>query len=180
MERSDWRPLPCRLLVLLVAVALLQVFVAASEEGPETVKVGAAAAAAAVSSEALEDAPAKSKLALPRGGDADVTGTRKLEVGGTIKMDELGPIILNEDGSMRRIVNWDILTPHEREWTHKRIAKRNEERKQALQAKARVAAEALAKEGRGGGGGGGTTQPSGATSLRQAAWRPQAPPREGS
>mmetsp|Transcript_80585 Transcript_80585/g.231349 ORF Transcript_80585/g.231349 Transcript_80585/m.231349 type:complete len:163 (-) Transcript_80585:104-592(-) len=155
MERSNRRSLPCRVLVLLVAVALLQVCVAASEEGPETVKVGAAAtAAAAVSSEALEDAPVKSRLALPRGGDADVTGTRKLEVGGTIKMDELGPIILNEDGSMRRIVNWDILTPHEREWTHKRIAKRNEERKQALQAKARVAAEALAKEGRGGGGGG--------------------------
>lgn len=55
-----------------------------------------------------------------------------LKMGEAIKLDHLGPIILNTDGTTRRIDNWDILTEKEREVTWRRIKKRNEERRQAL------------------------------------------------
>jgi len=44
----------------------------------------------------------------------------------------MGPIILNTDGTTRRIENWDTLTKHEQEVTWRRISKRNEIRRQAL------------------------------------------------
>ena len=59
---------------------------------------------------------------------------KKLEVGGSaIKLDALGPVIVNTDGTMRRIENWDKLSKHEQETTLRRIGKRNQERLKALQ-----------------------------------------------
>ncbi len=43
-------------------------------------------------------------------------------------MDELGPLIVAEDGSLRRIANWQSLTEGERRVALRRIAKRNNER----------------------------------------------------
>ncbi|CAJ1946242.1 unnamed protein product [Cylindrotheca closterium] len=55
-----------------------------------------------------------------------------IRLGETISFEQFGPIILNKDGSTRRINNWDILSDHEKEVTWRRISKRNEERRQAL------------------------------------------------
>lgn len=53
----------------------------------------------------------------------------KLDVnGGTIAMDAMGPVVVNEDGSLSRIANWPMLTDREKEVTQRRIAKRNKER----------------------------------------------------
>eukprot|EP01031_Cornospumella_fuschlensis_P036104 gene36104-43780_t len=51
-----------------------------------------------------------------------------------IKLDELGPIILNSDGTISRIKNWHELSDHERRTSLRRIAKRNQERKHQLEA----------------------------------------------
>ena len=59
---------------------------------------------------------------------------RQVEVGGeALSLDELGPIIINEDGTMRRIANWHLLTDQEKEHTQRKIAKRNKTRIEALQ-----------------------------------------------
>ena len=45
---------------------------------------------------------------------------------------EMGPVIINVDGTTRRIDNWDQMTKHEQEVAWKRISKRNEQRRKAL------------------------------------------------
>ncbi len=67
-------------------------------------------------------------LALP---DADASSSeyQKLELNGnSIKLDDMGPIIINTDGTTRKISNWNILSSHEKEATLRRISKRNKER----------------------------------------------------
>jgi hypothetical protein len=53
-------------------------------------------------------------------------------LGETLSLDELGPIIINADGTTRRIGNWKQLSKWEQERTLVRIAKRNQERVAAL------------------------------------------------
>ncbi|CAL1166519.1 unnamed protein product, partial [Cladocopium goreaui] len=68
--------------------------------------------------EDLEETPSN-------GGDADKT----VMLGGVpVKMDHLGPVILNDDGSMRRIANWREMTEHERQVALRRIGQRNQRR----------------------------------------------------
>lgn len=55
-----------------------------------------------------------------------------LKLGETISFEEMGPIILNSDGTTRRISNWDQMTKQEQEATWRRIKKRNEERRKKL------------------------------------------------
>jgi hypothetical protein len=55
-----------------------------------------------------------------------------IKLGETIRFEEFGPIILNADGSTRRIENWDTLTEKEKEVSWRRISKRNEERRKVL------------------------------------------------
>jgi hypothetical protein len=55
-----------------------------------------------------------------------------IRLGETIRFEEWGPIILNTDGTTRRIDNWDQLTEHEKQVTWRRISKRNEERRKVL------------------------------------------------
>lgn len=55
-----------------------------------------------------------------------------IRLGETIRFEEYGPIILNTDGTTRRIANWENLTEKEKEVTWRRISKRNEERRQIL------------------------------------------------
>lgn len=50
---------------------------------------------------------------------------RQIKFGETVKLDDIGPIIVNEDCSMRRIANWDTLTERERNGVQRRIAARN-------------------------------------------------------
>lgn len=54
---------------------------------------------------------------------------RTLEVGGdAVPLTEMGPIVINADGSLARINNWAEMSDREREVTKKRITKRNAER----------------------------------------------------
>ena len=62
------------------------------------------------------------------GGDGfaeSASGTRQIVFGEKVALDELGPIIVNEDCTMRRIENWREMTERERRGTQKRIAERN-------------------------------------------------------
>ena len=61
--------------------------------------------------------------------DADIP---TIKLGETIKFDEMGPIIINTDGTTRRIDNWNEMTDKEKEVTFRRISKRNEERRKLL------------------------------------------------
>jgi len=56
----------------------------------------------------------------------------RIQLGETIRFEEMGPVILQMDGSMRRIANWDEMTEQEQKVTWRRISKRNEERRQLL------------------------------------------------
>jgi len=60
-----------------------------------------------------------------------------LQFGQSLKLEHLGPIIINTDGTMRRIDNWETLTESEREVSWRRIKKRNAERREILEAKER-------------------------------------------
>lgn len=61
-------------------------------------------------------------------------GVHKVRVNGDkVNMgDEMGPIIVNTDGTVRRISNWHTLIPREKEATLRRITARNRERLAAL------------------------------------------------
>jgi len=50
----------------------------------------------------------------------------------SIRFEEMGPVIINADGTTRRIDNWDQMTRGEQEVAWRRIAKRNEERRKVL------------------------------------------------
>jgi len=55
-----------------------------------------------------------------------------LKLGESMSLEEMGPIIINVDGSTRRIDNWDEMTEQEREVAWRRISKRNAERRKKL------------------------------------------------
>jgi len=55
-----------------------------------------------------------------------------LEDNTTVKLDSLGPIILNVDGSMSRIPNWSSMPKHEQDTAQRLISIRNKKRKEAL------------------------------------------------
>ena len=58
---------------------------------------------------------------------------RTLDVGGeALTLDELGPIVIQADGRMGRLSNWQEMTAHEQEQTLKFVAKRNKQRRSAL------------------------------------------------
>lgn len=56
----------------------------------------------------------------------------KIALGEKVSLDELGPMVVNKDGTVSRITNWDVKLPHEREAIAKKISKRNQERIRAL------------------------------------------------
>ena len=72
---------------------------------------------------------------LPRLPPVDPNSTEKiptLKFGETLRLEDMGPIIINTDGTTRRIDNWKEMTKHEQEVTWRRIKKRNEERRNKL------------------------------------------------
>ena len=73
-------------------------------------------------------------LALPSTSDST---NQKLDVNGqgtTVSLDHLGPIVVNQDGTMSRISNWEKMTEIERKNTMRIIGKRNKQRLEALKA----------------------------------------------
>ncbi|KAF9018663.1 hypothetical protein BDZ89DRAFT_959901, partial [Hymenopellis radicata] len=44
---------------------------------------------------------------------------------GTVKLDSLGPMVVNSDGTLLRIANWGSMTDKERETTLRVLSRRN-------------------------------------------------------
>lgn len=57
----------------------------------------------------------------------------QLASGEKLALDELGPLIVTADGSLRRIANWAALSEAERATALRRLGKRNRERVATLQ-----------------------------------------------
>ncbi|KAL2832355.1 hypothetical protein BJY01DRAFT_225932 [Aspergillus pseudoustus] len=78
----------------------------------------------------------KPVLALPSSTDSTTDPTHQLDVNGDgVKLDHLGPLIVNVDGTLARISNWAQMTEIERRNTLRVIGKRNKARMEALKAK---------------------------------------------
>ena len=70
------------------------------------------------------------------------SGVQQIKIGGeAFKMDHLGPIIINSDGTTRRIANWETLSKHEQETTWRLISARNKKRLEELKKQQAEAAE---------------------------------------
>lgn len=65
------------------------------------------------------------KLQLPM---PDEESSRTLQFGDTLALDDLGPIIINKDGSLRRITNWAELSAVEKKHTLRKVSLRNHKR----------------------------------------------------
>ncbi|KAJ1306619.1 hypothetical protein OPQ81_007616 [Rhizoctonia solani] len=68
-------------------------------------------------------------LALPPPDEAskDDSGVTTLEVGGkSISFDKLGPMVVNSDGTLSRIANWQEMTVAEQKNTIRVLSKRNQ------------------------------------------------------
>ncbi len=58
-----------------------------------------------------------------------------MKLGHTLKLPEAGPMIINPDGTVRRIVNWHSLTDAEKESSWRVISQRNQKRMANLKEK---------------------------------------------
>lgn len=76
-----------------------------------------------------------STLGLPSPPTAE-EASKKLDLSSgvdSVTLDHLGPLVVNKDGSLGRITNWDKMTDGERKSTLKILGKRNKERLKALE-----------------------------------------------
>ncbi|KAH6891185.1 hypothetical protein B0T10DRAFT_560445 [Thelonectria olida] len=76
----------------------------------------------------------------PHGEQEEVNSGRgndvtTLRVGESLRLDALGPLVVNTDGSVARVGNWAGMTAVEREATLRLLGKRNQQRLAALRAK---------------------------------------------
>jgi hypothetical protein len=78
------------------------------------------------------DAP----LPLPEPIKNSNTTTIDMSTGGnTVKLDHMGPLVVNKDGTLSRITNWTQMSDIERQNTLRILGKRNQLRREALQEK---------------------------------------------
>ncbi|KAG0052720.1 hypothetical protein BGZ83_002189 [Gryganskiella cystojenkinii] len=83
-------------------------------------------------------APSQPLLTLPAPQDVAQDG-HQLEVNGKdVKLDALGPVVVNEDGTMSRINNWAEMADIEKANVRRILLKRNEQRLKQLRAKAGI------------------------------------------
>ena len=90
---------------------------------------------------ALPNAPANTAAA-----EGEDSATTVVVNGEPLRLDALGPIILNTDGSTSRISNWTQMAEVERQRALRLIAKRNKKRREKLQKEEREAREKAEKE----------------------------------
>lgn len=75
-------------------------------------------------------------LALPEAPYDPSTTTLDMSSGNaSVKLDHLGPMVVNVDGTLSRISNWEKMADIERKNTLRIIGKRNQERLDVLKAK---------------------------------------------
>lgn len=82
-----------------------------------------------------DDNTPKAPLALPE-APANATQLDMSTGGTTVSLDHLGPMVVNVDGTMSRIANWDKMAEIEKKNTLRIIGKRNKDRLAALKAAA--------------------------------------------
>jgi hypothetical protein len=75
----------------------------------------------------------KTPLPLPEPSSPDTTKIDMSTGGCTVKLDHLGPLVVNKDGTLSRIANWESMAEVERENTLRILGKRNMLRREALQ-----------------------------------------------
>jgi hypothetical protein len=75
----------------------------------------------------------KFPLGLPSPSDSTPTTTIDMSNGGsTVKLDHMGPLVVNKDGTLSRISNWAEMADIERQNTLRILGKRNQLRREAL------------------------------------------------
>ncbi|KAL7781270.1 hypothetical protein V8C43DRAFT_236856 [Trichoderma afarasin] len=74
----------------------------------------------------------RNALPAPGSNNENVTTIDVSGSGTTVKLDALGPMVVNVDGTMSRISNWDKMADIEKENTLRIIGKRNQQRLAAL------------------------------------------------
>ncbi|KAJ5095211.1 hypothetical protein N7532_007502 [Penicillium argentinense] len=77
--------------------------------------------------------PSQEQLYLPETSDASDGQPKKLEVGADgVALDHLGPMVVNVDGTLSRIGNWEQMSEIEKKNTLRIIGRRNKQRLEAL------------------------------------------------
>jgi hypothetical protein len=95
----------------------------------ELLSVDASPPASATQPEKLLELPDDSVAANPKPDHDDGSGVRVVTVDGNpVKLDRLGPIVVNKDGSLSRITNWVEMSEGEQQRTLKVVARRNKMR----------------------------------------------------
>lgn len=74
-------------------------------------------------------------LPAPSSSTTDKITANDLAIGSSTALTELGPVVLNADGTMQRITNWHEMSEIERQRTFRLIGKRNQVRLQKLREK---------------------------------------------
>lgn len=81
----------------------------------------------------MSSPPEEKRPQLPAEVTAKKSELRRLEVGGeSVMLDELGPVVIHEDGRLGHLSNWHEMTEDEQTMTMAFIAKRNKRRRAAL------------------------------------------------
>lgn len=79
------------------------------------------------------EAKGKQELLAIEEPPADSDGTTQITVGGEgVTLDVMGPMVLNADGTISRVTNWQEMTEYEQATTKRVLVKRNAERRKAL------------------------------------------------
>jgi hypothetical protein len=77
----------------------------------------------------------KKPLALPEAPHNSATQLDMSNGDASVKLDHLGPMVVNVDGTLSRISNWDKMADIEKENTLRIIGKRNQARLEILRTK---------------------------------------------
>ncbi|KAF8841042.1 hypothetical protein BDN67DRAFT_576200 [Paxillus ammoniavirescens] len=64
-------------------------------------------------------------LQLPAPQSLDDPSVPNVPIGAEVKLDNLGPMVVNSDGTLSRIANWENMTEGEKERTTRVVAARN-------------------------------------------------------
>jgi hypothetical protein len=84
-----------------------------------------------------QTAQENNKTPLPLPAPTGEEGTTQINVGGqAVKLDHLGPLVVNKDGTLSRIANWEQMADIEKQNTLRILVKRNQLRTESLKEKA--------------------------------------------
>ncbi|KAG2177105.1 hypothetical protein INT43_007761 [Umbelopsis isabellina] len=81
----------------------------------------------------------KTPLALPASTGAD--DVTKVDVNTSFKLDELGPVVVNENGTISRIDNWHEMSDIEKSNVNRILLKRNKQRLERLKGEREAAGQ---------------------------------------